>query len=193
MLQSWPYRTLRSLLITCGVNVTEVVKCLHESAGDEQLLKAVSARPTASSAAVRSRMSRQRRRDTKPELLVRQILHARGLRYRVNAAPELGLRGKADIVWRGLRLAVYIDGCFWHGCPEHATRPKANEAWWAEKLDGNVQRDRRTDRALTSRGWTVLRFWEHEQPTTVADAICEKLAELRAASRPPAQSSATDT
>lgn len=153
---------------------------------------AMSARPSASSASVRSRMSRQKRRDTQPELLVRQILHARGIRYRVNATPEPGLRGKADIVWRGLRLAVYIDGCFWHGCPEHATRPKANEAWWAEKLDGNIERDRRTDRELMCRGWTVLRFWEHEQPATVADAICATLAEMRAAKRSD-QSSATDT
>ena len=149
-------------------------------------------RPPASSDGVRARMSRQRRRDTEAELRVRQVLHSRGIRYRVNAAPEPGLRGKADIVWRGLRLAVYIDGCFWHGCPDHATRPKANEAWWAEKLDGNIQRDRRTDRELMSRGWTVLRFWEHEQPATVADTICAKLAELRTATIRPAQSSAAD-
>lgn len=89
------------------------------------------------------------------------------------------MRCRADIVWRGLRLAVFIDGCFWHGCPEHATRPKANGAWWAEKLDGNIQRDRRTDAELTSRGWTVLRFWEHEQPAAVADAICATLTALR--------------
>lgn len=143
-------------------------------------------RPAASSESVRSRMSRQRRRDTKPEVQVRKILHARGIRYRVNGAPEAGMRCKADIVWRGLRLAVFIDGCFWHGCPEHATRPKANEAWWAEKLDGNKRRDRRTDAELTSRGWTVLRFWEHEQPAAVADAICATLGELRtSAGRPP--------
>ena len=137
-------------------------------------------------------MSRQRRRDTQPELLVRRILHSRGVRYRVNSAPVPGLRTKADLVWKGLRLAVFIDGCFWHGCPEHATRPKANEAWWAEKLDTNVQRDRRTDRELTSRGWTVLRFWEHEQPETAADAICAALSELRARKRS-VQSSATGT
>lgn len=138
-------------------------------------------RPPASSLSVRGRMSRQQRRDTKPELLVRKILHSRGIRYRIDAAPETGMRCKADLLWRGLRLAVFIDGCFWHGCPEHATRPKANEAWWAEKLDGNIQRDRRTDLQLTTHGWTVLRFWEHEQPSIVADAICATLAELRIA------------
>ncbi len=151
------------------------------------------ARPPASSPSVRYRMSRQQRRDTQPEILVRRVLHSRGVRYRVDAVPEPGLRCKADLVWRGLRLAVFIDGCFWHGCPEHATRPKANEAWWAEKLDGNIQRDRRTDEELTSRGWTVLRFWEHEQPATVADSICATSAELRAAMKQPAQSRATDS
>lgn len=124
-------------------------------------------------------MSRQRRRDTQPELQVRTILHARGVRYRVDVRPELDLRCKADIVWRTWRLAVFIDGCFWHGCPIHATRPKANEEWWAQKLDGNVLRDRRTDSELAARGWTVLRFWEHEEPQSVADAICSALEDLR--------------
>ena len=138
-------------------------------------------RPAASSASVRSRMSRQRRRDTQPELLVRQILHSRAVRYRVNTAPEPGMRCKPDIVWRGLRLAVFMDGCFWHGCPVHATSPKANKAWWARKLDDNVQRDLRTNSDLAARGWTVLRFWEHEQPGDVADTICVALDELRRA------------
>jgi len=89
------------------------------------------------------------------------------------------MRSKADIVWRGLHLAVFIDGCFWHGCPEHATRPKSNGDWWAEKLDGNVRRDRRTDAELKSRGWTVLRFWEHEDAAGVSDEICSVLEELR--------------
>lgn len=124
-------------------------------------------------------MSRQRSSDTQPELLIRRILHSRGIRYRVNTVPECGLRCKPDIAWRGLRLAVFIDGCFWHSCPQHATRPKANEEWWAQKLDGNVQRDRRTDAELADRGWTVLRFWEHEEPGAVADAICVALAQLR--------------
>lgn len=140
-------------------------------------------RPAASSDLVRSRMSRQRRRDTQPELLVRRILHARGVRYRIDGRPEADLRCKADILWRQLRMAVFIDGCFWHGCPEHATRPKANEQWWAEKLDGNIRRDRRMDAELTARGWKVLRFWEHEDPMGVADAICARLDELRGAKR----------
>jgi len=138
-----------------------------------------SGRPPASSASVRGRMAKQRRRDTQPELLVRQILHARGARYRVDAKPEPDLRCKADIVWRTLHLAVFIDGCFWHGCPDHGTRPSANAEWWAQKLDGNVRRDRNMDSTLAARGWTVLRFWEHEEATSVADMICTKLDELR--------------
>jgi DNA mismatch endonuclease (patch repair protein) len=86
-------------------------------------------------------------------------------------------------MWRSLRLIVFIDGCFWHGCPDHATRPRANSEWWAEKLDANIQRDRRTDAELAARGWTVLRFWEHEEPSAVADAICARLSELRGARR----------
>ncbi|KHO22975.1 hypothetical protein QQ25_06960 [Mycolicibacterium setense] len=124
-------------------------------------------------------MVKQRRRDTEPELLVRQILHARGVRYRVDSRPEPDLRCKADIIWKTWRLVVFIDGCFWHGCPVHATRPQANADWWAQKLDGNVQRDRRMDSELAARGWTVLRFWEHEEPRSVADAICSALDDLR--------------
>lgn len=138
-----------------------------------------SSRPVASSDSVRSRMSKQRRRDTQAELLVRQILHGRGVRYRVDVRPEPDYRCKADIIWRTLRLVVFIDGCFWHGCPQHATRPRANGEWWAQKLDANILRDRKTDAFLAARGWTVLRFWEHEEPAAVADAICAKLRELR--------------
>ncbi|WP_363114184.1 DNA mismatch endonuclease Vsr [Mycobacterium sp.] len=140
-----------------------------------------SGRPAASSDSVRSRMSRQRRRDTQAELLVRGLLHARGIRFRVDARPEPDFRCKADIVWKTLHLAVFIDGCFWHGCPDHATRPRANGEWWAQKLDTNIERDRRVDTVLATRGWTVLRFWEHEEPATVADAICSQLRELREA------------
>jgi DNA mismatch endonuclease, patch repair protein len=138
-------------------------------------------RPVASSDSVRSRMSKQRNRDTQAELLVRQLLHARGVRYRVDARPEPDYRCKADIMWRALRLIVFIDGCFWHGCPDHATRPRANSEWWAQKLDANIRRDRRTDAELAARGWTVLRFWEHEEPAAVANAICAQLSKLRGA------------
>lgn len=141
-----------------------------------------SEKPAASSDAVRVRMSRQKRRDTKAEILIRSELHARGVRFRVDVRPETDLRARGDIVWRGLRLVVFVDGCFWHGCPQHATRPTANAEWWAAKLDANVARDRRTDGELRGRGWTVLRFWEHESAESVADLIVGKIGSLRSTS-----------
>lgn len=148
-------------------------------------------RPPASSPSVRSRMSTQRRRDTAPEQQVRKCLHARGVRFRTDVKLEPTLRTRADIAWRGLKFAVFIDGCFWHGCPEHATRPTANAEWWAKKLDANAARDRRTDSALTSRGWTVRRYWEHEPPDGVANDIERVLTRLRHRSNEPAESGHT--
>jgi DNA mismatch endonuclease (patch repair protein) len=124
-------------------------------------------------------MSRQRRRDTKPELEIRRRLHAAGLRYRVDVRLEADLRVRGDIVWAQDRVVVFVDGCYWHGCPLHGTAPKANAAWWRSKLDENVARDRRVDRTLDERGWLVLRFWEHEDPGQVASAISEQRAERR--------------
>lgn len=115
-------------------------------------------------------MQRNRGRDTSPELAVRRVLHAAGLRYRVDFAP-LGGRRRADIVFTRKRIAVFIDGCFWHGCPTHATRPKANADYWGPKLDRNIERDLETTASLQSEGWTVLRFWEHEASTEVAETI----------------------
>lgn len=119
----------------------------------------------------RKSMRANRGRDTSPELRVRSILHRRGLRYRVSARPEPRLRRTADLVFGGSRVAVFIDGCFWHGCPEHATRPVRNADWWANKLDRTVERDLETTEALQLAGWQVLRFWEHEPAEEVADAI----------------------
>ena len=107
-------------------------------------------------------MQANRSRDTKPELEVRRALHRLGLRYRVAIAPEPGLRRRADIVFTRARVAVFIDGCFWHGCPDHKTSPANNAAWWTAKLARNVERDRETDAHLFALGWTVIRVWEHE-------------------------------
>lgn len=116
-------------------------------------------------------MSRQNRRDTAPEVAVRRILHAGGLRYRVNV-PVPGMpRRTIDIVFPRAKVAVFLDGCFWHGCPQHATSPKANAEWWRTKLDKNMARDAETTEHLTQEGWTVLRFWEHEAPEDVAAAV----------------------
>lgn len=116
-------------------------------------------------------MQRQIRRDTEPELALRRTLWKRGLRYRVDVAPILGTRRRADLVFTRIKVAVYVDGCFWHRCPIHATTPKANRAWWIEKLDANVVRDRDTDRRLREAGWTAVRIWEHEDPDEVADRV----------------------
>lgn len=119
-------------------------------------------------------MRGNRRRDTKPELAVRRLIHASGLRYRVDFAP-IGGRSRADIVFTRARVAIYIDGCFWHGCPIHATSPKRNSDYWLPKLHRNVERDRETDARLQRAGWTVLRFWEHESPEDVAATIAAEV------------------
>lgn len=117
------------------------------------------------------RMSRQRRRDTDAEMMLRRLLHARGLRYRVDR-PLPGMpRRRADLTFSSQRVVVFVDGCFWHGCPEHRTEPKNNGAWWAAKLARNVERDKETDAYLRDRGWTVLRIWEHEDPKRAADRV----------------------
>lgn len=133
-------------------------------------------------------MSAQGRRDTKPELRLRRELHRRGHRYYVDRAPLKGLRRRADLVFPRLKVAVYVDGCFWHACPQHGTRPKNNRDWWDAKLDGNVQRDRDTDRRLTAVGWRVARVWEHEDLAAAVEIVEATLDDARRApvSRPPA-------
>jgi len=128
---------------------------------------------------VRDRFRRQQVRDTAPELALRRLLHARGLRYRVDVAPLPGLRRRADVVFTRARLAVFVDGCFWHRCPLHGTSPRSNADWWRNKLDRNVQRDRDTDRALSAAGWQVLRVWEHEQPETAPEQVHAAWSGLR--------------
>ncbi|MBE1597598.1 DNA mismatch endonuclease (patch repair protein) [Streptomyces stelliscabiei] len=120
------------------------------------------------SPAVSARMSRQVSKDTAAELAVRRLLHAAGLRYRVEFPVPGMARRRIDVAFTRAKVAVLIDGCFWHGCPEHATQPKSNAEWWRNKLDRNMARDRETTEHLTAAGWTVLRFWEHEAPEEVA-------------------------
>lgn len=115
-------------------------------------------------------MQANKRRDTSPEIAVRRLLHSAGHRYRVDFAP-IGGRRRADIVFTRKRIAVFIDGCFWHGCPAHGNRPKANANYWGPKLDRNIERDRETNETLRAAGWTVLRFWEHEDPSTVSASV----------------------
>ncbi|MFE3196223.1 very short patch repair endonuclease [Nocardia sp. NPDC059240] len=126
-------------------------------------------------AATSARMAKQRRTGTKPEIDLRRELHRRGKRFFVDRAPLPGLRRRADLVFPRRKVAVYVDGCFWHSCPEHATRPKNNARWWAEKLAGNVARDRDTDTKLAAAGWTVVRVWEHESPESAAELVMAAL------------------
>lgn len=121
-------------------------------------------------------MSRNRRRDTKPELLLRRSLHARGLRYRVDYRIRVGeITVRPDIVFTRRRLAIFLDGCFWHCCPQHGNIPARNQSYWVPKLERNRARDRAVTTALEWAGWTVVRAWEHEPTAEVAARILELL------------------
>ena len=127
--------------------------------------------PSPRDESTRNRLRRQGQRNTRPELALRRELHRRGLRFRVEQRPDPRLRTKADIVFRGKRLAIFVDGCFWHACPEHGTSPRNNASWWADKLQANSNRDRAATAALQLAGWSVIRIWEHETAVDAADRI----------------------
>jgi len=124
-------------------------------------------------------MQGNRSRDTSPEMAVRRALHAMGLRYRVHARPLPELRRTADIVFRPAKVAVFIDGCFWHGCPEHYVAPSSNVEYWWPKIARNQERDRETDDALEAAGWMVARFWEHDAEIRVIEAITAAVRKRR--------------
>jgi DNA (cytosine-5)-methyltransferase 1 len=134
--------------------------------------------PPASSEHIRLRMSSTKRRETGPELALRSVLHRLGYRYRVDRNID-GTRRRADIVFPKDRLAVFVDGCFWHGCPIHGTLPKQNHDWWLGKLNANKERDSNTDDRLRATGWAVLRFWEHDHPMAAAAHVEEVLLSRR--------------
>ncbi|MET8786165.1 very short patch repair endonuclease [Streptomyces sp. NPDC004589] len=135
----------------------------------------------ASSAANRRSMLGNRNRDTSPERALRSLVHAAGLRYRVAAKPLAGMRRTADLVFGPTRVAVFVDGCFWHGCPDHFVAPKTNPDYWREKIGRNVRRDRDTDARLAEAGWLVLRFWEHESAEACSLAVLKAVSSRRAA------------
>ena len=137
----------------------------------------------ASSPAVRASMQGNKSRDTSPELAVRRAAHALGLRYRVATRPIKTLRRTADLVFTKRKIAVFIDGCFWHGCPTHHSVAKTNADYWATKVLKNRTRDVDTNETLTAEGWTVLRFWEHEDPLTVAQNIAATVKASSAANQ----------
>jgi DNA mismatch endonuclease (patch repair protein) len=134
--------------------------------------------PPSSSPAATAMGKANRGRDTRPETLLRSALHRRGLRFRIQRRPARDVRTSADIVFGPARVVVFVDGCFWHRCPEHSTIPKANRDWWVDKLERNVERDELTRSALEERGWTVVRIWEHEPPDEAAERI-ERLVRSR--------------
>lgn len=121
-----------------------------------------------------------RGRDTRPEKAVRSAVHARGMRYRVGLRVDCGeVKVRPDLVFTRSRVAVFIDGCFWHRCPQHGDEPRSNADYWGPKLDANVARDRRVDRALREGGWEVVRAWEHEDPNKVAERVRAAVARSR--------------
>ena len=125
-------------------------------------------------------MQANRGKDTAPELAIRSALHKRGLRYRTHVRPLADRRCEADIVFRNVQVAIFVDGCWWHGCPEHKQLPKNNRNWWRQKIAATVDRDRRNDEVLESAGWTAIRVWEHEVPGSAADRIEHVVRKKRA-------------
>lgn len=129
----------------------------------------------ASSPAVRNVMRGNKGRDTKPELALRSAVHALGLRYRVGLRPVPQVRRTADLVFTRAKIAIFLDGCFWHGCPEHHRPAKVNSEFWTDKITGNMARDADTNARLREAGWRVIRVWEHEPPADAANRIREAL------------------
>lgn len=125
----------------------------------------------AASRSVRASMRGNRSRDTTPEKLLRKHLYERGVRYRVSHRPLPSVRRTADVAFLGAKVAVFVDGCFWHGCPDHCRWPGTNEEFWRDKIEGNRARDAETNRVLEQSGWLPVRIWEHEDPSEAADKI----------------------
>lgn len=141
----------------------------------------------ASSLEVRASMQSNKGRDTKPEVALRSVVHSLGLRYRVSTRPLPGVRRTADMVFSRVKVAVFLDGCFWHGCPQHHTVAKTNAEFWAAKVETNRLRDRDTDRRLADAGWLSFRVWEHEDPVEAARRV-KAVVEARRPSARSAQS-----
>lgn len=125
----------------------------------------------ASTPAVRAVMQGNRSRDTRPEVALRSAVHRKGLRYRVSVRPLPSLNRTADLVFRRAKVAVFVDGCYWHGCPEHYRLPSVNQEYWSAKVVRNVTRDRDTNDRLIESGWLPLRFWEHDDVATCAEQV----------------------
>lgn len=132
--------------------------------------------PYASTPAATRVMRANRKRDTRPERRLRSALHRHGLRFRVHRRVALGgVIVSPDVVFGRAKVAVFVDGCFWHGCPDHGTRPKINSWYWGPKLEHNRRRDRLVDQALCLAGWSVVRVWEHEEPAAAVTKVVAAL------------------
>ncbi len=139
-------------------------------------MNALRAVPPAASPGRRKNMQANRRRDTKPELVLRSALHRAGFRYRCDLRIDLpGGQVRPDIVFTRKRVAVFVDGCFWHSCPEHGSRPSVNQSYWSPKLARTVERDARNTKSLEDAGWTVIRIWEHEDVETSVERVVNAL------------------
>ncbi|MDO9053432.1 MAG: very short patch repair endonuclease [Gallionella sp.] len=125
------------------------------------------------------RMAKVRQKGTGSELAFRRELYRNGLRYRINFCVMKKPRRVADIAFPRLKIAIFIDGCFWHGCPEHATWPKQNAEFWRNKIETNRARDIDTDVRLDALGWKVVRMWEHESPVAAAESISDLVAKTK--------------
>ncbi len=126
------------------------------------------------------RMAKVRQKGANAEIALRSELYRRGLRYRVDYEVLKKPRRVADVAFPGLKIAIFVDGCFWHGCPEHATWPKQNAEFWRQKIEANRHRDADTNSRLLDAGWTVLRFWEHESPIRAAETVAQTVAMAKA-------------
>jgi DNA mismatch endonuclease, patch repair protein len=127
-------------------------------------------------------MQGNRSRDTKPELALRSLLHAQGLRYRVAVRPMPHVRRTADVVFTRAKVAVFLDGCFWHRCPLHYRQPGSNVEYWVAKVERNVRRDQEVDLILRQSGWAVVRIWEHDDVAEAVRRIVDVVAARRASS-----------
>jgi DNA mismatch endonuclease (patch repair protein) len=135
--------------------------------------------PRASSSAVRRKMQAVPRTDSGPEILLRRMLHGAGLRFRKEFQASSGMP-RADIAFVGPRVLVFVDGCFWHGCPKHFEQPKTNGSWWLEKIGATMERDRRQTKLLRRNGWHVIRVWEHElAPQSLGVTVGRILARVK--------------
>jgi DNA mismatch endonuclease (patch repair protein) len=147
----------------------------------------------ASSPAIRKTMQGCRSRDTAPEVALRAAIHRLGLRFFVARRPIPGLRLTADLLFPTCRVAVFMDGCFWHGCPEHGEIPVRNATYWRTKIEGNRRRDQDVDSTLAEHGWRSVRVWEHVPPTQAAEQVRQLLEKVRAGSEAEARQPTVQT